>query len=88
MNINKRYIVDEKGNPTEVIIPLDDYRKMKELLGWDLDDETIKQLRKAKNDRSKGNKEAYVDPASICVDVAFLPKRPVEVCLQALSNPA
>ena len=58
MNINKRYIVDEKGNPTEVIIPLDDYRKMEELLGWDLDDETIKQLCKA-------NKEAYVDPASI-----------------------
>jgi len=65
MNINKRYIVDEMGNPKEVIIPLDDYRKMEELLGWDLDDETIKQLRKAKNDRSKGNKEAYVDPASI-----------------------
>ena len=55
MNINKRYIVDEKGNPTEVIIPLDDYRKMEELLGWDLDDdETIKQLREAKNDRDKG----------------------------------
>ncbi len=65
MNINKRYIVDEKGNPKEVIIPLDDYRKMEELLGWDLDDETIKQLREAKNDRDKGNKEAYVDPASI-----------------------
>jgi PHD/YefM family antitoxin component YafN of YafNO toxin-antitoxin module len=63
MNINKRYIVDEDGNPTEVIIPLDDYRKMEELLGWDLDDETINQLRKAKNDLNKGNKEAYVDPA-------------------------
>jgi PHD/YefM family antitoxin component YafN of YafNO toxin-antitoxin module len=65
MNINKRYIVDEEGNPKEVIIPLDDYRKIEELLGWDLDDKTIKQLREAKKDRDSGNKEAYVDLASI-----------------------
>lgn len=65
MNINKRYIVDEEGNPKDVIIPLDDYRKIEELLGWDLDDETIKQLRQAKKDRDSGNKEAYVDLASI-----------------------
>jgi len=65
MNINKRYIVDEEGNPKEVIIPLDDYRKIEELLGWDLDDETIRQLRQAKKDRDSGNKEAYVDLASI-----------------------
>ncbi len=65
MNINKRYIVDEEGNPKEVIIPLDDYKKMEELLGWDLDDETIKQLHEAKKDRDSGNKVAYVDLASI-----------------------
>jgi hypothetical protein len=65
MNINKKYIVDEEGNPKDVIIPLDDYRKIEELLGWDLDDGTIKQLRQAKKDRDSGNKEAYVDLASI-----------------------
>jgi hypothetical protein len=65
MNINKKYIVDEEGNPKEVVIPLDDYRKIEELLGWDLDDGTIKQLRQAKKDRDSGNKEAYVDLASI-----------------------
>jgi len=65
MNINKRYIVDEEGNPKEVVIPLDDYRKMEELLGWDLDDRTVKQLREAKKDRAKGKKKAYVDLASI-----------------------
>jgi len=26
MNINKRYIVDERGNPKEVVILLEDYR--------------------------------------------------------------
>jgi hypothetical protein len=45
MNINKRYIVDERGNPTEVVILLEDYRKIEELLGLDLNDETVKQLR-------------------------------------------
>lgn len=44
---------------------MDDYRKIEELLGWDLDDETIKQLREAKKDRDGDNKEAYVDLASI-----------------------
>jgi PHD/YefM family antitoxin component YafN of YafNO toxin-antitoxin module len=65
MNINKRYIVDEEGNRKEVVIPLDDYRKMEELLGWDLDDKTVKQLREAKKDRARGKKKAYVDLASI-----------------------
>ena len=61
MNINKRYIVDKEGNPKEVVIPLDDYRKMEELLGWDLDDKTVKQLREAKKDRARGKKKAYVN---------------------------
>ena len=36
MNISKKYIVDEQGNPKEVIIPMEDFRKTEELLGWDL----------------------------------------------------
>ena len=65
MDINKKYIVDEKGNPKEVIIPLEDFRKIEELLGWDLDEEAVQQLREAKRDRERGNKEAYIDLASI-----------------------
>jgi PHD/YefM family antitoxin component YafN of YafNO toxin-antitoxin module len=63
MNINKRYIVDEEGNPKEVVISLDDYRRMEELLGWDLDDKTVKQLREARKDRASGQEEAYLDMA-------------------------
>jgi len=33
MHINKRYIVDKRGNPKEVVILLEDYRKIEELLG-------------------------------------------------------
>ena len=65
MEINKRYIVDEQGNPKEVIIPVEDFRKIEELLGWDLDDKAVKQLREARRDREKGNKEAYVALDSI-----------------------
>ncbi len=65
MNINKRYIVDERGNPKEVVILLEDYRKIEELLGLDLDDETVKQLREARKDRESGNKDAYLDLDSI-----------------------
>jgi PHD/YefM family antitoxin component YafN of YafNO toxin-antitoxin module len=65
MDINKKYIVDEQGNPKEVIIPFDDFRKIEELLGWDLDEETVQQLREARRDRERGNKEAYVDLDSI-----------------------
>ena len=65
MHINKRYIVDERGNPKEVVILLEDYRKIEELLGLDLDDEAVRQLRKARKDRESGNKDAYVNLDSI-----------------------
>ena len=65
MNINKRYIVDERGNPKEVVILLEDYRKIEEMLGLDLNDETVIQLREAQKDRKSGNKDAYVDLDSI-----------------------
>ena len=65
MYIDKRYIVDEQGNPKEVIIPLEDFRKIEEILGWDLGKEDIQQLYEAKRDRERGNKEAYIDLDSI-----------------------
>jgi hypothetical protein len=65
MDINKKYIVDEQGNPKEVIIPFDDFRKIEELLGWDLDEEAVQQLHEARGDRERGNQEAYVDLDSI-----------------------
>ena len=44
MHINKRYSVDERGKPKEVVILLEGYRKIEELLGLDLDAEAVKQL--------------------------------------------
>jgi hypothetical protein len=65
MNIEKRYIVDEQGNPKEVVISLEDFKKIEELLGWDLGDDEVKQLREARRDREPGNKDAYVDLESV-----------------------
>ena len=65
MHINKKYIVDEHGNPKEVVILMEDYKKIAALLGLDLDDEAVRQLRAARKDRESGNKSAYVGLDSI-----------------------
>jgi regulator of PEP synthase PpsR (kinase-PPPase family) len=39
----------------------EDYRKIKELLGLEMDDEAVRQLRETRQDRKNGNKDAYVD---------------------------
>ena len=66
MHVYKKYIVDDQGNPKEVVIPVEDYRKTEEFLGWDLDEETVQQLREAGRDREKGHRGAYLDHDSIC----------------------
>jgi len=60
VKIKKKFIVDEQGNPKEVILLLEDFQKIEELLGLDLDDEAISDLQKARSDREIGNKNAYV----------------------------
>jgi hypothetical protein len=65
MHINKKYIVDEHGIPKEVVVLIEDFRKIEELLGMDLDDEAVKQLKEARSDRESGDKSAYVDLDSI-----------------------
>ena len=65
ISIEKKFIVDEHGNPKEGIVSWDDFQKIEELLGLDLDDEAIHGLREARSDRETGNKDAYLDLDSI-----------------------
>ena len=65
MHINKRSITDKHSKPKEVILLLKDFKKIEELLGLDLDDKTVHQLREARKDREHGNKKAYVGRDSI-----------------------
>lgn len=59
--IHKKIVVDENGNPSEVIIPGEEYCEIEEKLGFDLDQGVREQLRKARRDRESGNKNAYID---------------------------
>lgn len=65
MNIHKKIIVDEQGNPQEVIIPWDEFQEIAEILGLDLDSEALGDLRQAREDRKTGNHEAYIDLDSL-----------------------
>lgn len=61
LTIQKKYIVDEQGRPQEVIISWHQFQQISEILGWDLDEEAIRDLRQAQRDRKTGNVDAYVD---------------------------
>ena len=63
--LHKKIIVDEKGKPTEVIIPWREYKEIEELLGLDFDKKAIEDLKQAQKDRGKGKKDAYVELDSI-----------------------
>ena len=65
VNIHKKIVVDEQGNPQEVIIPWDEFQEIAEILGLDLDSEAIEDLRQAREDRETGNHEAYIDLDSL-----------------------
>jgi PHD/YefM family antitoxin component YafN of YafNO toxin-antitoxin module len=61
LQIQKEYIVDEAGNPNKVIISLADFRLIEEMLGIDLDENTLEELRQARYDRESGVVDAYLD---------------------------
>ena len=65
LTIHKKVVKDVNGNPKEVIIPWEEYKKIEELLGLDLTQEAIEDLKQAKIDRDNSNKDAYVDLESI-----------------------
>ena len=45
IDIHKKIVTDENGNPSDVIIPWDEYKQIEEILGIDLDEETKRDLR-------------------------------------------
>ena len=65
LTIHKKVVVNEYGKPMEVIIPWKEYEEVVELLGLDLEQDAVKEIQQAYNDRVKGNKDAYVDLDSI-----------------------
>lgn len=63
MTITQRIVLDEKGEPSEVLIPNDQFQALSDMYGWDLDETDESELREASADSRAGNREAFV-PAS------------------------
>ena len=59
--IHPKIFVDEKGNPKEVLISWEEYQELVETLGFDLDEESQKDLIEAKKDLEAGKWDAFVD---------------------------
>ena len=57
--IQKKIVLDEKGNPTEVIISWAQFCELMEELGQDLDEEATADLRAAREDWAKGNTASF-----------------------------
>ena len=61
IDIHKKIVTDEEGNPSDVIIPWNEFQEIVELLGLDLDVESVRELRDARSDRETNKMSAYVD---------------------------
>jgi hypothetical protein len=60
IEIHKKIVTDENGNPSDVIIPWDEYKQIEEILGIDLDEETKRDLRLAHKGREENGISDYI----------------------------
>ncbi|MFW5799917.1 MAG: hypothetical protein ACOCV8_03785 [Spirochaetota bacterium] len=60
MTIHKKIVIDDKGKPSEVIIPYDEFKHIEEMLGLDLSDGEKKSLDEAMKYRQKNDFSAYI----------------------------
>lgn len=65
ISIHKKIVIDECGNPYEVIIPWAQFQEISEILGLDLDSEALEDLRQARKDRESDKQGAYISLDSI-----------------------
>jgi PHD/YefM family antitoxin component YafN of YafNO toxin-antitoxin module len=61
IEIHKKIVVDEHGQPQEVLIPWNEFQEIEEALGLDLGSEAINDLEQAQSDRAAGRMDAYID---------------------------
>ncbi len=59
--IHRTIIKDHEGHPTEVRIPWEDFVKIEEVLGLDLDENTKKDLLQSKSDRDSKDYSSYTE---------------------------
>lgn len=64
-SIAKKIVVDERGNPLEVIIAWSDYQDLAESMGWDLSEQKIADIKEAREDWESGKSEAFVSLSEV-----------------------
>jgi len=57
MELHAKYIVNEDGKPTSVIIPIDKFREIVETYGIDLTDEEKESISKVRVFRKRNDKD-------------------------------
>lgn len=60
MTITRKLVLDEKGDPAEVIIPYAQFVEIVETYGLDLDADEQRDLREALDDSARGRRDAFV----------------------------
>jgi len=63
MIITRKLVLNEKGEPSEVLIPYEQFVELAKICGLDLGNEEQKELREALADSKSGNKDAFVPAA-------------------------
>jgi hypothetical protein len=63
--IRKKIVVDDQGNPSEVIIPWAQFCEMSEALGLDLDEKAKTDLRAARRDLKRRKATAFKPLSSL-----------------------
>lgn len=65
MTITRKIVVDEKGEPTDVIIPYGQFVEMMEAFGLDLGEAEQAELREALGDGRDKRRENFVSAADV-----------------------
>jgi hypothetical protein len=60
IKIQKKIVVNERGEPQEAIIPWKQFCEIAEALGFDLDEQARTDLRSVRRDLRQGKSEAFV----------------------------
>ena len=60
MTITRKLVLDEKGDPAEVIIPYAQFVEIVETYGLDLDTDELRLLREAREDSAQGRRDHFV----------------------------
>ena len=72
MTITHQTVVDSQGKPAAALIPWSEFLLIQEILeGTDVTADEAAALREAEADRRSGNREAFIDLASLKAELAL-----------------